>query len=230
MELGEYLQLADWRRRVAAMYDRWRTESKADPEAATAVWRSARDELFRSHPQSPMPAHERARFGGLSYYPYDPAYRLTGKVEPDADSADPADPLHPPHPADEKPPGLLQLPSSGDEPFAFRRIGHVALTGPLAGATLPVFWMEGYAGGLFVPFRDATAGTDTYGAGRYLLDSVKGADHGGDPARGEVLLDFNLAYHPSCAYDPRWNCPLAPAESRLTGPVQAGERLGHHHP
>ena len=95
----------------------------------------------------------------------------------------------------------------------------------MANAVLPVFWMEGYAGGLFVPFRDATSGAETYGAGRYLLDTVKGADQGGDWHKRELTLDFNLAYHPSCSYDPKWNCPLAPLESRLTLPVRAGERL-----
>lgn len=100
------------------------------------------------------------------------------------------------------------------------------LGGPLAGALLSVFWLEGYGGGLFLPFRDATSGGETYGAGRYLLDTIKGADLGGDPARGELLLDFNLAYHPSCAYDPRWNCPLAPRENWLSVAVPVGERLG----
>ena len=86
--------------------------------------------------------------------------------------------------------------------------------------------MSGYAGGIFLPFRDATSGTDTYGAGRYLLDTVKGADQGSDWQTGEMTLDFNLAYHPSCTYDPKWNCPLAPRDAWLTLPVLAGERLG----
>jgi uncharacterized protein (DUF1684 family) len=125
-------------------------------------------------------------------------------------------------------PGLfaqIQLPASVTPEFSFRLIGRAHLSGPLAGATLPVFWMEGYAGGLFVPFRDGTSGAETYGAGRYLLDTVKGGDTGGDWQRNELLLDFNTAYHPSCAYDPKWNCPLAPLESRLTLPIRAGERL-----
>ena len=185
--------------------------------------RIARDDLFRSHPQSPLPVEERARFGGLSYFPYDHDYRMQVAVEPAADKNERS--------AIEAPAagvpalGLLQLPTSGDEPFSFQLIGHVTLIGPLHGLRLPVFWMEGYAGGLFLPFRDATAGDETYGAGRYLLDTVKGADLGGDPARREVLLDFNLAYHPSCAYDPKWNCPLAPLQSRLTVPIRVGERL-----
>ena len=85
--------------------------------------------------------------------------------------------------------------------------------------------MAGYAGGLFIPFRDATNGTETYGAGRYLVDAAKSADLGGDPATGTLILDFNFAFQPSCAFDPRWACPLAPPENRLEIPIRAGERL-----
>ena len=91
--------------------------------------------------------------------------------------------------------------------------------------SLGAFWIEGYAGGLFVPFKDATSGHETYGGGRYLLDTIKSADLGSDAATGMVVLDFNYAYHPSCTYDPRWVCPLAPPDSRLAIPVRAGERL-----
>lgn len=213
-----YLDLADWRRRVAEIYAAWRHESEADPEGATQRLRTARDYLFRSHAQSPLKPDQRARFGGLSYFPYDPTFRMTAVV-------DPVEKV--PGTAGTAPPAFapIQLPSSGSEPFSFHRIGSVSLSGPLAGAVLPVFWMEGYAGGLFLPFRDATSGSETYGAGRYLLDTVKGADLGGDWERGELTLDFNLAYHPSCAYDPKWNCPLAPPESRLALPVRVGEWL-----
>ncbi len=99
------------------------------------------------------------------------------------------------------------------------------LSGPLDGHALPVYWIDAYGGGLFLPIRDATAGKQTYGAGRYLLDTIKSADHGGDFRTGTILLDFNLAYHPSCAYDPRWSCPLAPPQNRLTVDVPVGERL-----
>jgi uncharacterized protein (DUF1684 family) len=85
--------------------------------------------------------------------------------------------------------------------------------------------MAGYAGGLFLPFRDATNGRETYGAGRYLLDAAKSADLGPGGAPGSLVLDFNFAFHPSCAFDARWSCPLAPPENRLDAPVEAGERL-----
>ena len=119
----------------------------------------------------------------------------------------------------------IALPNSGSDTIAFRRIGTVALDGPLDGRSLPVFWMEAYGGGIFLPFRDGTSGAETYGAGRYLLDTIKSADHGSDAGAGTMLLDFNMAYHPSCAYDPKWSCPLAPPESILKLPVSVGERL-----
>jgi uncharacterized protein (DUF1684 family) len=69
-----------------------------------------------------------------------------------------------------------------------------------------------------VPFLDATSGAETYGAGRYL-------DLDPDEADGSYVLDFNLAYHPSCVYDPKYSCPLTPAENRLGARIEAGERL-----
>ena len=94
----------------------------------------------------------------------------------------------------------------------------------IAGHELTLLWLTTYGGGLFLPFRDATNGADTYGGGRYALDTVKGADLGrtGD---GRLVVDLNFAYHPSCASDPRWTCPLAPPSNTLTVPVTAGEKL-----
>jgi hypothetical protein len=89
--------------------------------------------------------------------------------------------------------------------------------------TLQLLWLDDYAGGLLLTCRDRTSGTETYGAGRYLLDTAKGADLGDAP--GGIVVDFNFAYQPSCSYDPRWNCPLAPRENWLTFPIRAGERL-----
>jgi uncharacterized protein (DUF1684 family) len=214
-----HLELTDWRRRVAATWAQWRAASAGGPPAAalaTVAFRAAKDELFRDHPQTPLPVEARgAAFEGLSYWPYDPDLRLFARFEP-------APALEPQGPATAK---LATLPSSGGEAMAVRPIGQVALSGPLAGTRLSVFWMESYGGGLFLPFRDATSGDETYGAGRYLLDTIKGADQGADPVSGELLLDFNMAYFPSCAYDPRWACPLAPPENRLPVPVRVGERL-----
>jgi len=90
-------------------------------------------------------------------------------------------------------------------------------------ATLDVWWMEQYAGGLFVPLRDGTAGDSSYGGGRYLLDTAKSADLG--ESDGRLIIDLNFLYHPSCRYNPDWQCPLAPPGNTIAYPVKAGERL-----
>jgi uncharacterized protein (DUF1684 family) len=236
-DVREYLELTDWRRRVAVMWAEWRAASVADAPAATLRFRGAKDELFRTHPQSPLLPEARVGYEGVPYWPYDPAYRITVAFEPLPPAAETtpvfaapvfAAPLF--GAAGVGPiafPSIVavDLPSSGSGGIPFRRIGRVKLAGPLSGTSLDVFWIDAYGGGLFLPFRDATSGTETYGAGRYLLDTIKSADHGGDHERSELLLDFNMAFHPSCAYDPKWSCPLAPPENRLTVPVRVGERL-----
>lgn len=220
---AEYLALADWRRQVARLYADWRIGSASDPAGATNVFRAARDELFRGHPQSPLPTDERAAFRGLQYWPYDAAYRMEVALEPAPD-------LRPPEAEGSAQKSAIDgeeavaLPESHPTGARFRRIGRVLLEGPLVGESLGIYWIDAYGGGIFLPFRDATAGRETYGAGRYLLDTIKGADLGGDAERGTLLLDFNMAYPPSCAYDPRWACPLAPADTVLALSVPAGER------
>ena len=119
----------------------------------------------------------------------------------------------------------LDLPNSGADVLAFDRVGSVRLPLPDGEASLSLFWMRGYTGGLFLPFRDATSGDETYGAGRYVLDTGKGADLGSDPAAGTIVVDLNFSFQPSCAFDPKWACPLAPPENRLAARIEAGERL-----
>jgi uncharacterized protein (DUF1684 family) len=111
-------------------------------------------------------------------------------------------------------------PRAGRTVEGWEPVGSVAV----AGAELTVFRLTTYGGGLFLPFRDATNGRETYGGGRYVLDTVKGADLGTTPS-GALVLDFNYAYHPSCAHDPVWTCPLPPPENRVPGAVRVGEIL-----
>jgi uncharacterized protein (DUF1684 family) len=204
--MSAHLELADYRRRVAAMYETLRNDRRAGP-AALLGFRAAKDRLFAEHPSSPIPAGARRDFRGLAYWRHDPALRFTAPLEPDP----------------EAPP--LDLPRSAlGPPIPFVRIGWVDFAVDGGTCRLAVHWLTEYAGGIFIPFRDATSGTESYGGGRYLWDSAKGADLGqvGD----ELVLDFNYAYHPSCVYDPGWSCPLAPPENRLSVPIRAGERLG----
>jgi uncharacterized protein len=196
----DYVALADWRRRIADLYAEVRARLGRDAADAHACWKRGRDDLFRDHPQSPL-AVDRSGFGGLSYFHYDPRFVFFAPVRPLPE-------LH------------LDIQASDGAVVRFVRFGAVDL--PIG--QLQIFWLDAYGGGVFLPFRDATAANTTYGGGRYLLDSAKGADLG---ARGDaLLLDFNFAYHPSCAYDSRWSCPLAPVENRLSSAVEAGERLG----
>jgi uncharacterized protein len=208
--LDDARSLADWRRRIAELYAEVRAMAATDPAIALAHWRAVRERLFREHPQSPVPRASRSAFEAR-HYDHDPALRFEVEVEP----APPSEP------------GALamQLPNSGSDGLSFRRIGAVTLALPAGERRLSVFWLAGYAGGLFIPFRDATNGTETYGAGRYLVDGAKSADLGVNPETDALILDFNFAFQPSCAFDPRWACPLAPPENRLDVPVRAGERL-----
>lgn len=194
------LTLLDWRRAVAALYAEVRRTAETEPSAALATFRAGRDRLFRDHPDSPLMPDARASFSGLPYWPHDPSLRFEVPVEP-----------LPPEPRD-----ALSL--SG-EAFRLERIGRARL--PVG--DLEVYWIDVYGGGVFIPFRDATTGSETYGAGRYLVDTAKGADLGG--SGGRLVLDFNYAYHPSCAYDPRWSCPLVMSANRLPLAVEAGEHL-----
>ncbi|MBS2964343.1 DUF1684 domain-containing protein [Actinocrinis puniceicyclus] len=201
MSLPE-LELADWRREVSALYAAVRAEK--DPRRGCELWREGRDALFREHPQSPLPPGDPLRETGLPYWPYDPALRFELPVVP------PAEPVG------------LGVPTDRDGTTAMRLVGRVKLPAPID-ASLDVWWLRQYAGGLFVPLRDGTAGAESYGGGRYLLDTAKGADLGGDARH--LVIDLNFLYHPSCRYNAHWQCPLAPAGNTLGTPIRAGERL-----
>jgi uncharacterized protein len=198
------LALVDWRRRVAALYAAVRAESS--PAAGHALWRAGRDELMREHPQSPLLPGDELRRTGIPCWPYDPDLRFEVELEPESA----------PEPA------MLTLQTGGTERTMLRRIGTVSLPAPVQG-TLDVWWMEQYAGGVFLPVRDGTAGTTSYGGGRYLLDTAKGADLGADGAM--LVVDLNFLYHPSCRYNPAWQCPLAPPGNTIAHTIEAGERL-----
>jgi uncharacterized protein (DUF1684 family) len=195
------LELLDYRRRVHALYARVRAE--ADPARAFADWVAERDDLFAHHPQSALPPERRPGFTGLSYFPYDPRGRVLAEVLTTERRR-------------------YDVGSSDGATMAFERIGLARFALHGTACELELYWLLGYGGGLFVPFADATSGGETYGAGRYLLDTVKGADLG--TSDGRLVLDFNLAYNPSCSYDPSWACPLAPAPNRLAIAVRMGER------
>jgi uncharacterized protein (DUF1684 family) len=201
MDLVTALDVADWRLRTHAEYQVVR--ETRDPAEAWAAWRASRDALFRGHPASPLQAPDRDGFTGLVFPAYDPVWRFETTVEA-------AEPAH------------MDVPTGTDGVVPFDRVGVVRL-GDIG--TLDVWWLGSYGNGLFIPVKDASAGKPggTYGGGRYLIDTGKGSDlglHGTD-----IVIDLNFAYNPSCAYDPEWACPLAPAGNTLHVDVPVGERV-----
>jgi uncharacterized protein len=146
--MDRWLELADWRECVARLY-------LAEPrqgEAGLAAFREGREQLFRQHPQSPLEAGQRAGLAGLPWFPYSPAARVTTRAEPLAEGEE------------------LAIDTGGEDgTVRYRRIARLAT--PYGSLTL--YWTLGYGGGLFLPFRDATAGGETYGAGRYLTDTIR---------------------------------------------------------
>jgi uncharacterized protein (DUF1684 family) len=163
--------------------------------------RQAKDDYFRTAPNSPV-RDARATFEGLSYFAIDERYRI---VVPGVRPASP----------DDEP---LVLDTSDGRSRTYRRAGFLDFDVDGQPLTLTGFTIAaGDPDSLFVPFADGTSGRESYGSGRYLDLEIE--------PDGSVVLDFNLAYHPFCAYSSVYSCPLTPPENRLAVPIPAGERL-----
>jgi uncharacterized protein (DUF1684 family) len=191
-------QVLDWRRQVAALYREVRAQQ--DPRLAHSGWVEGRDALLRLHPASPVPERERPDYPGAVVAPYDADYRFVVEV-------------------DRAVPELRRdVPTATDGVVPFELVGRVTLPGL---GSLDVWWAVVYGGGIFLPLKDATSGKASYGGGRYVLDTVKGADLGGDS--DALVVDLNFSYQPSCAYDDAWACPLPGAGNTVAGRVPVGE-------
>jgi hypothetical protein len=193
----------DWRRQVASLYRAVRAER--DPQGAHALWVKGRNGLLRRHPASPVPENERAFYPGAVVAAYDGDYRFVVEVDRTV------------------PEQRRDVPTATDGVVPFELVGRVALPGL---GSLDVWWAAVYGGGIFLPVKDATSGKASYGGGRYVLDTIKGADLGGDP--DALVVDLNFSYQPSCAYDFAWACPLPGAGNTLAEPVPVGELVGWH--
>ncbi|HZX01828.1 DUF1684 domain-containing protein [Kribbella sp.] len=194
------LAVADWRRQVFELYRAIRAER--DPATAHAHWQATRNDLLAHHPASPVPAQHRETYGGAPVARYNPQYRYEATIDTDVK------------------PHNWEFQSATDGVIPFSRVGVLHL--PIG--DLDVWWLESYGGGLFVPVKDPSS--TTYGGGRYLIDTVKGADLGSDLSTGHFVVDLNFAYNPSCAYSPEWTCPLAPATNQLAVELPVGELSG----
>ncbi len=203
MNRTNYEELLDYRRSISEMYARTRDDT-LDPAVRCERFRQQRAELFRKHPRSPLSHEAMAQTGGPRYYDYDPALRYALPVDYDVE------------------PDVTEVHLQEDGLMRLVRFGKVRFSLHGAEHSLSLFWVSGYGGGVLLPFRDATSGRETYGGGRYVLDTIKHADLGSED--GCLIVDFNFSYNPSCAYDPRWHCPLAPAENHLPVQIRGGEK------
>lgn len=197
-------KLADWRRRVNDLYSEIR--AMPDPRAGWTHWHKVKSALYRDHEMSPIPEDQREGFEAIDIFDYDPDLRFAVKLTPVKA-------------------GLMESAAlGGDGEIRYTAVGRTRGLMDALGGELTVYWIEGYGGGLFVPFKDATNGAETYGGGRYILDAIKGADLGED-MQGRLILDFNFAYNPSCALNDAYVCPLPPPGNTLPKSVRVGERL-----
>lgn len=198
--MSQSLQLLDYRRRVAEIY---RSARQSPPTEETWLrWRTARDQLFANHPQTPL--ENPNEFEALPYFPFDPEWRVEANFQSTEDSES-------------------LIGHAGQGTTRFIKVGIADFEFNSERHQLEVLWLDAYGGGIFVPFKDETNGNQTYGGGRYLIDTVKGADLGQTDTG--LVLDFNYSYHPSCVHSYRWSCPLAPSSNTLSMAVTAGEKL-----
>lgn len=197
-----YTHLADYRRKVFEIYARVR-EPTLSPEERWQRFRRDQDNLFKTHSQTALTSEQVAEFTSLHYYPYNSDYRFVLPVIP----------LRNKEP--------IQINLHDDGPTRLQPFGSISFEIDDQKVSLTLFWIMGYGGGIFLPFRDLTNFNETYSGGRYLLDTIKGADLGWEADR--LVVDFNFAYNPSCAYNSRWHCPLPPPENKLPVSIRAGE-------
>jgi uncharacterized protein (DUF1684 family) len=166
-------------------------------------FRADKDAFFRDDPRSPLTDEQRAGFTGLSYFPEAADLEIEGVLETDGVDLD--EPI------------VMQTSTGGEQTYHRAGVVRFEVDGQPAQVTL---YSSPDMHELFLPFRDATSGKDTYGAGRYL--EVERPE-----AENNVVIDFNVAYNPYCAYNPNWSCPIPPGENWLTVPIRAGERTFH---
>lgn len=209
--MPDFFDLYDYRVRNASLY-RERARGVLAGEDAVETWqrfRAGRDELFAAHPQSALDEEQRGQFRALSYFPYNPAMRVIARVDTNIEAA------------------TFTVAMNAQEPMTMTRAARLHFEVEGQAVALSVYWLNVYGGGLFLPFRDATCPEESYGGGRYLFDTIKGSDFlpvSNLATKERILLDFNYAYNPSCAYNSKWVCPLSPPENRLRVAIRAGEK------
>jgi uncharacterized protein (DUF1684 family) len=196
-----------WREAVADIYRDVRATHARDPREAWRRFRRGRDALYKTHACSALTQAEKQRFEGFAYYDYEPQLCFVGEVDYTAPEA----------------PYALNI---SEGVMSYRRIGTVRFTRLGVAHALDLFWLDIYGGGLWLPVADETNGETSYGGGRYLFDTTKGANLGLSADGKSLRLDLNFLYPPSCALNSAWICPLCPPQNKLAFKAEAGERSG----
>lgn len=166
--------------------------------------RVAKDSAFSIQGESPLEDADIASFHGLPYYPVDKRFRIMARFERNPD------------------PQPFEMPTTTDRRPIYVHFGTAFFQLEGVDLQLNVFQNQelitrpGYENHLFIPFRDFTSGNETYGGGRYIDAEI--------PEGDSILIDFNLAYHPYCAYNHKYSCPIPPRENSLDVAVEAGEK------
>jgi uncharacterized protein (DUF1684 family) len=209
--MSDYLDLYDYRRYVFSMYDQRRKDTLAgvDPLTVFQIFHKAKNELFAHHPQTALTKEQLHDFHGLHYFPYNPAMRFIVDIDTNVE------------------PIRHSIAMDAKETMTMTTVGYVHFIVDGEPVRLSIYWLNIYGGGLFLPFRDATCPVESYGGGRYLFDTIKGSDFltvTDEDNREHIVLDFNYAYNPSCSYNDRSVCPLAPVENHLKVAIRAGEK------
>lgn len=195
-----YKNLLEYRSLVADMYKKLLEFD--DKNLAHTFFIESKTELYRTHPCTPLEKPEKLET--LHFYEYDDSFNVLGEVEE-------KEPVF--HQIDLPEDGIVKLVEYGDILFSIQN----------KKLSLPIYWIDLYGGGIFIPFKDKTSAYETYGGGRYLWDTLKGANLGF--TKNQINLDFNFAYNPSCAYSSKWNCPLAFGDSVIDFAILAGEQV-----
>jgi len=210
--MQSYLDLYDFRVRVAELYQRRNTALLTNGEDDATVlkrFRQERDGIFATHPQSALDEEQKRVFEGIPYFPFNPDMRFSVTVDTNVDHKQ------------------QEVVMNASESMKMTTVGHLHFTVERQEATLSLYWLDIYGGGFFLPFRDTTCPKESYGGGRYLFDTIKGSNFlssSDEHGRMQIVLDFNYAYNPSCAYNDAWTCPLALMENRLNVAIPAGEK------
>ncbi len=163
-------------------------------------YRARKDQFFKEDSRSPLKEGDRKKFKGLTYYPIDLKYAMTGSIEK--------------YPTEPKP-VYVKLPTNKGREKKYVKYGRFRFKWEGKEYILQIYRPLG-GGELFLPFKDKTSGTETYSDGRYLyVEPMPG---------GKVLIDFNRAYNPFCQYNEKYTCPFAPKENWLDISIEAGEK------